>query len=613
VSKPERHVRGEAADLRFDELTAQQKEAAKKAHQLLASFLALPWQEARPPKWYYRPWVDGHRGNSAILLDGGRGSGKTSVLLTLVYRWTLNDWPKGVRNPREGLRTRRGAAGSETPREPTVTETPEAWWFETRFVPLDVIDLRVLPDHASLLMRIASAFYRITEELREGQTDAREPLESPKLWRELARTIAYGWDANVRERRSQIDPELYMLELEDAERRGSDVSSHFRAFLDALHSDFVRANKLDRDRRKGETHSPLFIVPIDDADMNPRRIAELVELMRVVWHPAVAFLMTGDSELFVPTLRAHLLGELHENLRELRLPAGTLDLVGSPEHASRLAQAIYDRTVPAQHRCELPPIPPECRRTTKLSARAGIGPGMESEVLNRQSGEVRSLAEALSRITLQADATADRRPPAPPGYSSLDEYFVNNHWLAAALPGRLRSIVDLIEELSLCHDRDTEGDDPPTWMRAVRALWRRAVDASLLSPDHLQALRAAVHLDGREVVVFGDSFVTRASSRALLRLPGPPSFWGSELVLEEPAQVSLLLKVGATTIALSEELSAVVMLVCDLAADGHGYFIGSSPAKALAASSLVSFDVDLPSLVLLPKIWGGERQRQGQS
>ena len=39
--------------------------------------------------------------------------------------------------------------------------------------------------------------------------------------------------------------------------------------------------------------NPCFIIPVDDADMNPERGVELRELLRSLWHPNVIFLLTG--------------------------------------------------------------------------------------------------------------------------------------------------------------------------------------------------------------------------------------------------------------------------------------------------------------------------------
>ncbi|MFX8805482.1 hypothetical protein ABTM67_20120, partial [Acinetobacter baumannii] len=80
-------------------------------------------------------------------------------------------------------------------------------------------------------------------------------------------------------------------------RVGVELTRHFRRFVNGLTDDYARAFG----------QRPLFVIPIDDADMNPRRAVELVELLRNLWHPRVAFVLTGHSQLFLACLRAHYL------------------------------------------------------------------------------------------------------------------------------------------------------------------------------------------------------------------------------------------------------------------------------------------------------------------
>ena len=49
---------------------------------------------------------------------------------------------------------------------------------------------------------------------------------------------------------------------------------------------------------------PRLVVPIDDADMQPRRTVELLDLLRTLWHPQVVFLLAGHEDLFFKRLHA---------------------------------------------------------------------------------------------------------------------------------------------------------------------------------------------------------------------------------------------------------------------------------------------------------------------
>ena len=107
--------------------------------------------------------------------------------------------------------------------------------------------------------------------------DADDELKSRTSWKRLQRSVLMGWDSNVPQRRAQVDPEEYFHEQEQAVRDRLELPHCFVEFMDALEADF-------RARHATDKAPILFLVAVDDADMNPRRTVELLELLRKLWH-----------------------------------------------------------------------------------------------------------------------------------------------------------------------------------------------------------------------------------------------------------------------------------------------------------------------------------------
>jgi hypothetical protein len=403
-------ARREAQPLAWPELTREQQAAATQACSILGELAEQGWKvtgDDRSGLRRFLPRIDKERLNHVVLLDGGRGSGKTALLITL-----LDAWSRRVLQE-DGARRSAPEADAAPPQafEKLLTLTD-------RVVPVGLVDLQPLPPSTHLMMHLVSQFLPLVEAIEDDQsgfgertrrapwhdTDSDES-KSTKVWRAFLRAAAAGSDGGITERRAKLDPEAYALELEHAERRRLDVRACFRALIDALVEEYQALARWPAGK------VPLFVVPVDDADMNPTRAVELLDLVRTLWHPRVAFLMTGESEMFLTVLRAHA-------LRALRAPlgAGTLlvkeerDLLHYADQPKTLASEIYDKAIPSGHRCQLPEVSPEARL----------------DVLRRE--------QVLRRV---------KGPAHPLHLESLEEYFTLQAQACGALPARLRPLMDL--------------------------------------------------------------------------------------------------------------------------------------------------------------------------
>lgn len=431
VSQDVGRLRNEAAVIPSREgLTDDQKRAGDDVYALIAEMAASPEtasSDSAEDAPDFLPRTDPLRKSRVVLIDGGRGSGKTALLVTLLDVWR------------------------KTYTRQSIPEGLERWAQpEGSIIPVGHLDLHPLPRSTNLLLHVVSRLERVVEwiEGREGGDEgaawdllAVEEKGARKHWQKLLRTVASGWDGNAEERAGKLDLEAYAVELEDAERQRLDLRSCFVAFMNALEKDF-------RKRRGMKSAAPLvFVLAVDDADMNPRRSVDLLDMLRMLWHPRLAFLLTGDSELFQQTLRAHVFDELRAPLRGHSFLKDELaDIVGG-RHRNQLAADIYEKVIPPGHRCALPPLAAMQRATTSLDVKTGA-----------------TLLDALGRVKVE-----------PGAGTSMAEYFRKDEQVCEALPDRLRGLIDLAGEVRRLVGVEKR---PEAWAsRVVQMLWRDAVQA----------------------------------------------------------------------------------------------------------------------------------------
>ncbi len=185
-------------------------------------------------------------------------------------------------------------------------------------------------------------------------------FKSRKAWQKLLRAVAAGWDGGADQRRARLDSEAYTARAGGGRAGAARSVTTYTAFMKALVEEFGKRRGLGK-------QEPLFVLAVDDADMNPSRSVELLDMLRMLWHPRVAFVLTGDSELFEQTLAEHFLGELRKPLRGHGLVESEVaDLAQNRSHL-RLAGDVYEKIIPCGHRCRLPPIPSSLRLSSKYS------------------------------------------------------------------------------------------------------------------------------------------------------------------------------------------------------------------------------------------------------
>lgn len=318
--------RAEAFPLPWEDLTDDQQSVVKNVAQLFGELAEQGWEAPRKQGAFDRFLLrlDAERRNHVALIEGERGIGKTAVLLTLLRAW--------------------GTIERAEERDLPVGGPPEGV-IRGRVVPVGLVDLQPLPPGTNLLVHLAGQLSRLVDAIddigtappsRQDAWNPNRPAEaaSRTQWRAFVQAAAAGWDGRLDTRRASLDPEAFALEFEEAERHRLDVRERFRDLVDALVQEYPKVFQ----QRRG---TPFFVIPIDDADMNPGRVREVLDLLRALWHPRVGFLVTGHNELFVEVLKDHL--------------AGGKERTSTQQDG--LAKAIYDKAIPPYQRFGLRVLP----------------------------------------------------------------------------------------------------------------------------------------------------------------------------------------------------------------------------------------------------------------
>ncbi|MDY7226629.1 hypothetical protein [Hyalangium rubrum] len=464
-------VRPEARPLYWADLTEDQRKVVVEIHQWLEDFIKSPLDKGlrtgmtRSPFDYQE--IHEHRPSNVILIDGGRGSGKTSVLLTALRLWRRAAAGDGaqLRSDLFGPSVLEGGGSTARNEEhgaPLELIARLQGPLARKLVPIRPLDLQPLPPSTSLLPWIAGRLLELVDHLEDpsGGREIREntapiaswepewekELASRRQWRNLLQCAALGWASNLPARQGSLDPDSYAEELKQAERARLTVFDQWRYFLDAVIADAHRLypHLVDENAR--------LIIPIDDADMNPHRCVDLLELMRSLWAPRVFFILTGHSPLFQKTLHLHYLKMMRQPLGNGALTDREFDYVEAKPNARQLGLQAYDKVIPAGHRFKL----------AKLS-------GTERFLL---------LKDMLT-VSIQKEGDEDFAPPTLAGYFELSPA------LQQGLPHRLRQIQNVRQRLER---------DPHAMMRISR-LWTDTIENGQWTTDEQALLKQLVQVN----------------------------------------------------------------------------------------------------------------------
>ncbi len=273
-----------------------------------------------------------HLPTRSLLVDGGRGTGKTTLLLTLAE--ALKADPYGVA-PGERFDL---ARLPEWAAQRLRALRNRLFWLET-------LDMEPLSDDVNLL---GAMLARLEEALGGPALD--EPASASLLssgtdYQEAARALARlqtsvtrAFPGRAGSRADSSDPDTYAVTSRGEERDRLHLGRSFRAVLSqvsmALHG-------------RRHLHTPVFVLPVDDLDLNVGKSLALLRLLRVVQSPHLVVIMAADLRLLSSILRLQYQGELAQIAGPVGLTANDRQL------AHDLAADVLRKHLPSAQRVRL--------------------------------------------------------------------------------------------------------------------------------------------------------------------------------------------------------------------------------------------------------------------
>ena len=225
-------------------------------------------------------WADPeeHHKNNVIMIDGGRGAGKTSLLHTLLKGWSRPEIFKSVALKEEFQRMR-GIVRALKPIDfdPLPPDLPIYNWIIQAFDPL----VRKVGGNSGL-----------------GFTEPSENEEIEKTlsgkYRALHRAAAVGWTTGLLRQELKTDEDDFLLWQDEQQLNWQALQSKWQQFLDKLLQKLEDASPTDHNDKL--PRGGVIVLPIDDLDLQAARTRELLLAIRVLRHDRLAYILTGDTE-----------------------------------------------------------------------------------------------------------------------------------------------------------------------------------------------------------------------------------------------------------------------------------------------------------------------------
>lgn len=253
--------------------------------------------------------------NNAISILGSRGSGKTSIIMTLEYilRHGRDYWTGEAREPKDDLRLRNVIMPILVPQDFVRGQLLLSWVITQLVSKAEEIEREISQNDGAALGRCGAFRAWVSEgDGRLYQDPLRECMDSLKASFELR----YKSGAGVRD-------EAYVFRYMEEVRKDSNLAVDVLRLISMI-CDYYRFASRDRGCAEGDgSFEPLLFFAIDDLDLAPERSQEVLNLvLRYLQHPNVVVLCGWNQELF----QSHLTMEVLQ--RQQMLDSGSIRVNG---------------------------------------------------------------------------------------------------------------------------------------------------------------------------------------------------------------------------------------------------------------------------------------------
>ena len=281
------------------------------------------------------------RSPNVLLLDGARGTGKTSMLLTMAHRWNLHSNCEVERHDYDCEQYRARIDRIRRSQPELDGKIPK------QFHPLRILDFDPIPPQMPLIAGIVHAWQPLAATYDESTGFPSDyDYEGETLqdrWEKLFRVAAVGW-SSISPAKGLLDQ---VLDRQEQVHEWQNLGQRWHEFV---------AEVIRRGKGMPEPHrlagNPIFVIMIDDVDLQVERIRELLPALRLLYHPNVAFLVAADWDHLVATLRTDFLGQ-HNRIASLPANSSTTSVEYEKTWTGILANAAATKVFPLKNKWAL--------------------------------------------------------------------------------------------------------------------------------------------------------------------------------------------------------------------------------------------------------------------
>lgn len=460
-------------------------------------------------------WLSNDRLAQLAFIDGQRGTGKTTLMVTLVrlivsdpnsdfyQNFTRNDGTAGAENSEQQI-----------PLEEDFYQLAQP--LRDRVIVLEPLDMEPLPRSTPLLAAILARLSSAAREFDPGRNEFRGLLD-PTLddnhdfirFQQFQAKIARALDSNLSKRSGSLDREQYGQAVMEQEQDRLQI----RQTLDDVLSQLTKA----MGGSQGNPQRCMFLVPVDDVDMNPKRCLELLRLLRIYSPPQLYFLLMGQFDLVRNIVNMSMANE-YEQVRPLKVESRTASDELLERKILEVAAANLQKMVPDV--IELPQLSIQEIMTFRPT-------GMRTD--NHRDNRPPSLGDLFQRIKLTNSAVLPldidnlydllmlHRDPTVTRNQNTSDFQIGTYPGLGAFQVTLRKLVDLYRDLSEAlleeqlyreaPDRQSNLFEEDLVLRVFDRYWKRIVSEDPLLDSESRERLQREGIDACEVVPGSEDLV----------------------------------------------------------------------------------------------------------
>jgi len=324
--------------------------------------------------------IDQHKSGRVLFIDGQRGAGKTSLLLTLLERWG------------RPFSTQLGSAASRSAKGDEADEARQG--FSNRRILLPILDFDPLPRDMPLHGWLLEPWRKEARRLEQGAGACADGKDLVELWTEVFERAVLGWSPATVDGKGVLERALAYQEQASG---WIDTRDHWYNLVNTAVCRFFKCTLKDCKA----AHPFAFVVAIDDVDLQVEQVPHLIHAIRLLHHPNVVYVLTGNMEHLSFLLELDYIRQHGANIGDVepssfRRYAGNRSLSeGIKAFSSSLRDALLEKALPPHSRIELPLLSLETVLNMYVGSKGGA-----SQVADMLTGRWRDLAAEMKSLRI---------------------------------------------------------------------------------------------------------------------------------------------------------------------------------------------------------------------